>query len=165
MRRGATFGAALLVAAVTAGGIGALRAHTLAPSPSLTLHTGESVTWADVEFRLESIRPVDVASVPVPTPAGAVWVQALIHQELLAAPASQDLYCETTFESGGEVWQSDWGAVDYDLGSGVCGFLEDAAAGTEDTYVVMWLVPEGAVRGGVGVMRLEPLGPAVELRP
>lgn len=165
------FGIALLLAVVTAMGLGAWRANRNDPGPSVTLRPGETIEFRGSEFALESFgqyqMPADVDLAEVPQ--GAVFVQLVLTQTVITAPAEPyDLSCRLLLVNQGNTWQ-----VDLSLGyrlklNSKCHENADGqtlAAGEVNTVSGVWAVPPAALDSArVEVQFSSPRG-AFEVRP
>ncbi|MDO5494465.1 MAG: hypothetical protein Q4G64_01965 [bacterium] len=169
----ARFALALTLAVLVAAGIGWNRFTKLEPQPDLTLTAGDSVEFRGLRLAVESFEeasvPEDLAAVEVPE--GAVWIELVLRQEVLA-PAIEEYemewYCSIELITERGTWQSDTSTLSaMDQRSGcTAGFDRDPFSAGEVTQIHgLWLIPEGALVEPRVLIQFGPPPGAIEVRP
>lgn len=161
------FAGAVVAALGTALGIGSVQSSILDPPATQSLAVGESVVIDDVAYSLVDFGPDDdtLTALGDPVPAGSTWVRAVIVQELQAEQPDPNVLCDLTFRNNEHRWISEASVAYEQGGSGYCGFLDDAEAGTQQVYIGSWLLPDDQITGGTALLQIHPTGAALELVP
>lgn len=170
-RQWLTFAAALALAVVTALWIGWSRFDKLEPQPRQILTEGGSVEVRNLRFSLVSFERVDVSPEAIyrETPDGAVWVQLVLRQEVLAPAVEEyegEWYCSIELVTDHGLWQSDTSAMAaLGLRSGCTSGFDGPAYEAGDVVETggLWLVPESLLENPRVLIQFTPPPEAFEV--
>lgn len=172
-QRWAAFGLALLLAVGTALWIGWMRYDKLEPQPRATLTPGTSVEMRNLRFTIESFGVVDLPELDTyaEVPEGAVWVELVLRQEVLAPAADEyedEWYCTIELITDEGRWQTDTYALSaLERRSGCpAGYDQPpfAAGDVAQTYG-LWMVPGDMLTNPRVLIQFTPPPAAFEVRP